>query len=290
MALEQRSTGYQDLVTNNNALLAVLKRKGPLADLLAARASGRRCKSPSKSRNGTQATISCSTRRIDLFNDAVFDPKMVVVPVILSNQEILNNEGTNQLLDVYEQYIAAAERSARRHHGRRRLRRRHRQRRQAAHRPRHRGSDRHQLRHLRRHRSRASSIWQTKTYDANLDGAAIGTQVTSTTIRPMLNYVMTKQSRGKDYADLLIMSPEHYAAYDAATHRHPATNQRDHRSASWASVPSNISAAASEQRSCSTAGSAPTCRPTPRSASTPTASAFAITRIGTSTKCSMAKA
>ena len=33
----------------------------------------------------------------------------------------------------------------------------------------------------------------------------------------MLNYIMTKQSRGKDYADLLIMSPEHYAAYDAAT-------------------------------------------------------------------------
>jgi len=33
----------------------------------------------------------------------------------------------------------------------------------------------------------------------------------------MLNYVMTKQSRGKQYADLLIMSPEHYAAYDAAT-------------------------------------------------------------------------
>jgi len=33
----------------------------------------------------------------------------------------------------------------------------------------------------------------------------------------MLNYVMTKQSRGRDYADLLIMSPEHYAAYDAAT-------------------------------------------------------------------------
>ena len=39
----------------------------------------------------------------------------------------------------------------------------------------------------------------------------------STTIRPWLNYVMTKQSRGRDYADLLIMSPEHYAAYDAAT-------------------------------------------------------------------------
>ena len=33
----------------------------------------------------------------------------------------------------------------------------------------------------------------------------------------MLNYIMTQRSRGRDYADLLIMSPEHYAAYDAAT-------------------------------------------------------------------------
>ena len=63
-----------------------------------------------------------------------------------------------------------------------------------------------------------ATIWQTKTYDAHTGGALSGqTQVTSTTIRPMLNYIMTKQSRGKDYADLLIMSPEHYAAYDAAT-------------------------------------------------------------------------
>jgi len=33
----------------------------------------------------------------------------------------------------------------------------------------------------------------------------------------MLNYIMTKQSRKKDYADLLLMSPEHYAAYDGAS-------------------------------------------------------------------------
>jgi hypothetical protein len=37
---------------------------------------------------------------IDLFNDAYYDPKMVVVPVILSMQEILNNEGEAQLMDV----------------------------------------------------------------------------------------------------------------------------------------------------------------------------------------------
>ena len=64
---------------------------------------------------------------------------------------------------------------------------------------------------------RASAIvWRTATFDAQSMMAG-STQVLSTTIRPMLNIAMTKQSRGRDYADLLIMSPEHYAAYDAAT-------------------------------------------------------------------------
>jgi len=153
---------------------------------------------------------------IDLFNDAYFDPKMVVVPIVLSMQEILNNEGENQIEDVFDAYMAAAEKALEDAmdagiysdgtanggkqitglatavpitvnsgvYG---------------------GIDRAN-----------ATIWQTKTYDAHsfLSGS---TQVSSTTVRPMLNYVMTKQSRGRDYADLLIMSPEHYAAYDAAT-------------------------------------------------------------------------
>jgi hypothetical protein len=62
-----------------------------------------------------------------------------------------------------------------------------------------------------------ATIWQTKTYDAHTATPALGTQVNATTVRPMLTNIMTKQSRGRDYADLLLMSPEHYAAYDAAT-------------------------------------------------------------------------
>jgi hypothetical protein len=132
-------------------------------------------------------------------------------------QEILNNEGENQLMDVYDSYIDAAERALEDVmdaslygdgsanggkqltglatavpivttsgvYG---------------------GIDRG-----------TAPIWQTKTYDANSMAAALGTQVNKDTIRPMLNYIMTKQSRGRDYADILIMSPEHYAAYDAAT-------------------------------------------------------------------------
>ena len=155
---------------------------------------------------------------IDLFNDAFFEPKMVVVPIILSMQEILNNEGENQLLDVYDQYISAAERALEDTmdaamyadgsanggkaltglatavpivtnsgvYG---------------------GIDRGVA---------GNAIWRTNTFDAHSYMAGT-TQVNSTTIRPLLNAIMTNRSRGRDYADLLIMSPEHYAAYDAAT-------------------------------------------------------------------------
>jgi hypothetical protein len=216
MALEDRSDGYQDLVSNNNAMLAVMRRKG-----LWHTYSGPRIRQTLQISKQVAQWYSGYDQllnpALDLFNDAYFDPKMVVVPVILSMQEILNNEGSSQLMDVYDSYIAAAERALEDTmdagiygdgtanggkqitglatavpivntsgtYG---------------------GIDRN-----------LAVIWQTKTYDAQSMVAAIGTQVSATTIRPYLNYIMTKQSRGKDYADLLIMSPEHYAAYDAAT-------------------------------------------------------------------------
>ena len=61
-------------------------------------------------------------------------------------------------------------------------------------------------------------IWQPKAYDVQTQTLIPATtQVTSTSIRPLLNAIMTKNSRGRDYADLIVMSAEHYAAYDAAT-------------------------------------------------------------------------
>ena len=216
MAVESRSSSYEDLVSNNNALLAVMRRKGLWQSY-----SGPRirqtlqiAKQVAQWYSGYDQLLNPA---IDLFNDAYFDPKMVVVPIVLSMQEILNNQGENQLEDVLDAYMEAAERSledtmdaalygdgtanggkqltglatavpiipANGNYG---------------------GIDRN-----------TATIWQTKTYDAHTYSAAIGTQVNATTIRPLLNAVMTKQSRGRQYADLLIMSPEHYAAYDAAT-------------------------------------------------------------------------
>jgi hypothetical protein len=214
MTLEDRSSGYEDMVSNNNALLAVLRRKG-----LWQTYSGPRirqtlqiAKQNAQWYSGYDQLLNPA---IDLFNDAYYEPKMVVVPVILSMQEILNNEGDNQLMDVLDSFLAAAENSLEDAmdagiysdgtanggkqitglatavpivntsgiYG---------------------GIDRN-----------TAVIWQTKTYDAQ--SYLGGTQVTSTTIRPLLNSIMTKQSRGRDHADLLLMSPEHYAAYDAAT-------------------------------------------------------------------------
>jgi hypothetical protein len=216
MALEDRSSSYQDLVSNNNALLAVMKRKG-----LWQTYSGPRIRQTLQvSKNVAQWYSGYDpllNPALDLFNDAYFEPKMCVLPVILSMQEILNNSGDSQLMDVLDSYMEAAERALEDaldlaiysdgaanggkqitglatavpivtntgNYG---------------------GIDR-----------ATATIWQTKTYDAHTYSAAIGTQVNATTIRPLLNAIMTKQSRGKDYADLLIMSPEHYAAYDAAT-------------------------------------------------------------------------
>jgi hypothetical protein len=157
---------------------------------------------------------------IDLFNDAVYTPKQVVVPVILSMQEILNNQGEARLMNVFSSYISAAERALE-------------DAMDAAIYSDGTANGNKQLTGLATAVPIANTtgtyggidrnlntIWRTSTYDAHtgLGGAlAATTQVTSTTIRPMLNYIMTRQSRGRDYADLLLMSPEHYAAYDAAT-------------------------------------------------------------------------
>jgi len=222
MALEDRSSSYQDLVSNNNAMLAVMRRKG-----LWQTYSGPRIrqtlqigKQVAQWYSGYDQLLNPA---IDLFNDAFFEPKMCVVPIILSMQEILNNQGDAQLLDVLDQYMEAAERAL---------------------------SDTMDAGIYGDGTANGNKaitglatavpittdsgvyggidrgtavIWRTSTYDASAAAgskplpAALGTQVTSTTIRPMLNYIMTKQSRQRDYADLLVMSPEHYAAYDAAT-------------------------------------------------------------------------
>ncbi len=212
MAIEDRSSSYQDLVSDNNALLAVMRDKG-----LWETYSGPRirqtlqiAKQTAQWYNGYDVLLNPA---IDLFADAWFEPKMVAVPIILSKQEILNNQGDNQVMAVLDSYMAAAERALE----------------DAMDGALHAAGGGKQLTGLPTAIptvnnsgvyggiDRAQNTWwQTSVFDAQSFYAG-ATQVTSTTIRPMLNRIMTTNSRGKDYADLLLMSPQHYEAYDAAT-------------------------------------------------------------------------
>src|SRR6187455_2394791 len=104
MAVEDRSSSYEDLVSNNNALLAVLKKKG-LWQTYSGPNIRQTLQIGKQSAQWYSGYDQLLNPAIDLFNDAVYSPKQVVVPIILSMQEILNNEGENQLMDVFDSYI-----------------------------------------------------------------------------------------------------------------------------------------------------------------------------------------
>jgi hypothetical protein len=215
-ALEDRSNGYQDLVSTSNALLNVMQKKGDWKSY-----SGpiiRESLLYAKSGNTVwyNGFDFLANAPAEIINDAEFRAKMLAVGVSLSNEEILNNQGA-AIFDVMETHIAAAEMEL---------------------------QDEVDL-SLQSNGSRfggkelgglalaipivtnagtyggisraTNAIWRTSTFDANSFAPTVGTQVTATTIRPMLNLIMTQRSRNKRGADLLLMSKEHYAAYDAAT-------------------------------------------------------------------------
>jgi hypothetical protein len=216
MALEDRARGYQDLVSNANATLAVLKRKG-----LWQTYSGPRIRQTVQIDKQAAQWYSgydfLANPPIELFNDVFYTPKMVAVPISITMEEVLNNEGENQIMDVMTSYMDAAEKSLQdtmdagiysdgTANGGKQM-----------------GGFALAIPIVNTSGTYAGidrsayPIWRTSTFDANSFATDIGTQVTSTTIRPMLNRIMTQRSRGRNYADLLLMSAEHYAAYDAAT-------------------------------------------------------------------------
>ncbi|UXN69914.1 phage major capsid protein [Devosia neptuniae] len=217
LALEDRSSGYQDLVSNSNALLSVLKRKGLWKPFSGPTIRERLLYGKSGNVIWYNGFDFLKNSPAELFNDAEYRPKMVAVGVALSNEEILTNDGPNQLLDIMEAHIEAAENELLDEvdlslHG---------------------DGTRYGGKELGGLRlavptvvnagtyggiSRADNPqWRTSAFDAQTAFPELGTQVTATTIRPMYNRIVTQRSRGRRGPDLILASPEHYAAYDAAT-------------------------------------------------------------------------
>lgn len=148
-----------------------------------------------------------------MFNDAEFTAKLAAVSVTLSGEDILKNSGKNQLKDIMEEHINAAEqelldRFVEDLHSD--------------------GTSSNQIDGLQKaipttvntgtyggiDRS-ANAIWRTTTYDAHSAFSGI-TQVTSSTVKSIFDQIMIARSRGTKGPNIIVCSAEHYTAYTAA--------------------------------------------------------------------------
>jgi len=219
MALEDRSKTWQDIISNAIPFFDVLRRKGLWQPY-----SGPTIRQtllfdlPQIQWYSGYDFLANPPR--ELFNDAYFTPKMAATPISLTMQEILNNSGQAQIFDVMAEYINAAEIGLAQ------------------------GMDLALYGDGTLGGGKAIGglglavpivnntgtyggisrlnfpIWRTQSYDANTAFPTIGTQIDSTTIRPILNTIYNDVTRGNRRPDLLLMSSQHWNAYDASLVAH----------------------------------------------------------------------
>jgi hypothetical protein len=214
LALEDRSQGYADLVSNSNAILAIMKKKGQFKSFSGPTIRERLLYAESGTYTRYAGYQFLNPSPAELFNDAEFTPKLAAVSVTLSGEDILKNSGSNQLKDIMEEHIMAAEtelqdRFVEDLHSN--------------------GTEANQIGGLQLvipttvdsgtygGISRAdNAIWRTASYDANSAFSGI-TAVNSTTIKTIFDNIMIARSRGTKGPNIIVSSSEHYIAYTAAT-------------------------------------------------------------------------
>lgn len=214
LALEDRSQGYADLVSNSNAILFLMKKRGQFKTFSGPTIRERLLYNESGTYTRYSGYQYLNPSPAELFNDAEFTAKLAAVSVTLSGEDILKNSGTNQLKDIMEEHISAAEveltdRFVEDVHSD--------------------GTAANQVGGLQLvipttvnsgtyggiDRS-ANAIWRTSSYDANSAFTGI-TQVTSTTVKTIFDNIMIARSRGTKGPNVILSSAEHYIAYTAAT-------------------------------------------------------------------------
>ena len=216
LALEDRSQGYYDLVSNANAILFMMKDRGSFQPFSGPTIRERLLYNESGTYTRYSGYEFLNPAPAELINDAEFTPKLAAVSVTLSNEEILQNSGSAQLENVLTTHIEAAEQELQDRfvedlHGDGTL------------------DGGKQIGGLKLAIptdptsgtyggiSRAdNTIWRTSVYDANSDFTGI-TGVDKDSIKTILDNIMIERSRGKKGPNLICMSQEHYVAYTAAT-------------------------------------------------------------------------
>lgn len=214
LALEERSSGYQDLVSNSNVVFSEMKERGGWQPFSGPTIRERLLYNETGSYTRYSGFDFLNPQPTELFNDAEFEPKMAAVSVTLSNEQILKNSGANQLMALFKAHMDAAENE---------LIDRFTEDLHSA------GTEDNQIGGLQLAIpttvdsgsyggiSRAdNAIWRTSTYDADTDFTGI-TQVTASTIKTIYNNIVIERSRGRKGPNLILASQEHFVAYSAAT-------------------------------------------------------------------------
>lgn len=213
LALEDRSQGYADLVSNANAILYLMKKKGQFKSFSGPTIRERLLYNESGTYTRYAGYGFLNPAPAELFNDAEFTPKLAAVSVTLAGEDILKNSGTNQLKDILEEHILAAEQELQDRFV------------EDVHSD---GLLANQIGGLQMAipttptntyggiDRNANTIWRTTTYDANSAFSGI-TQVTSTTVKTIFDNIMIARSRGTKGPNVICAGQEHYVAYTAAT-------------------------------------------------------------------------
>lgn len=213
LALEDRSAGYADLVSNSNAILYLMKKKGQFKTFSGPTIRERLLYNESGTYTRYSGYQFLNPAPAELFNDAEFTAKLAAVSVTLSGEDILKNSGTNQLKDIMEEHMSAAEQELQDRFV------------EDLHSD---GSASNQVGGLQMAipttptntyggiDRNAQTIWRTTTYDANSAFSGI-TAVTSTTVKTIFDNIMIARSRGNKGPNVIASSSEHYIAYTAAT-------------------------------------------------------------------------
>lgn len=213
LALEDRSQGYNDLVSNSNAILYLMKKRGQFKTFSGPTIRERLLYAESGTYTRYSGYQFLNPNPAELFNDAEFTPKLAAVSVTLSGEDILKNSGPNQLKDIMEEHIMAAETELQDRFV------------EDLHSD---GTAANQIGGLQLaipttvnsgiygSIDRANAIWQTAAYDANSAFAGI-TQVSATTVKTIFDNIMIARSRGTKGPNVIVSSAEHYIAYTAAT-------------------------------------------------------------------------
>lgn len=113
LALEDRSKKLADLVSSSNVMTAVMKANGGFKSFSGPAIRESLIFAETGSYTRYQGYDFLNPVPAEIVNDAVFEPKMAAVSVTLSGEDILLNSGPNQIRDIMETRISAAERELR---------------------------------------------------------------------------------------------------------------------------------------------------------------------------------